>query len=143
ATDSTPSARWRDAARGRFTMSHLTSTAIPASLPAPENSPTSMRCETRVGAATATIVAFGDGASTYVVHARIRWPDGELLDVHADAADREHLEQLLAAVRTIRRTGAGIRRSGGANRLVERRPDLRSRSATRRWKANGLGRRKP
>jgi len=106
ATDSTPSARWRDAARGRFTMSHLTSTAIPASLPASENSPTSMRCETRVGAATATIVAFGDGPSTYVVHARIRWPDGELLDVHADAADREHLEQLLAAVRTIRRTGA-------------------------------------
>jgi hypothetical protein len=46
------------------------------------------------------------GTNTFVVHARIRWPDGETLDVQADATDRSRLEQLLAAVRTIRRTGA-------------------------------------
>jgi hypothetical protein len=36
----------------------------------------------------------------------VRWPDGEELVVSADAAGRAQLDQLLAAVRTIRRTGA-------------------------------------
>ena len=63
-------------------------------------------CEDRIGAATATIVAFGEGTNAFVIHARIRWPDGESLDVRADATDRAYLEQLLAAVRTIRRAGA-------------------------------------
>jgi hypothetical protein len=63
-------------------------------------------CEDRVGSATATIVAYGEGTNAFVLHARIRWPDGEMLDVRADATDRPHLEQLLAAVRTIRRAGA-------------------------------------
>jgi len=46
------------------------------------------------------------GVTTFVVHARIRWPDGEELDVRGDAPDRERLAQLLTAVRTIRRAGA-------------------------------------
>ena len=66
------------------------------------------RCEARVGAATATIVSYAEGASTsaFVVDARIQWPDGEELHLRADATDREHLALLLAAVRTIRRAGA-------------------------------------
>jgi hypothetical protein len=106
ATDSMPTARWTDAARGRFTMSHRTTTSASASLPVSEGLPSYARCEDRVGAATATIVAYGDGKSAYVVHARIRWPDGEALDIHASATDRAQLDQVLAAVRTIRRVGA-------------------------------------
>jgi hypothetical protein len=106
ARDSAPSARWSDAARGRLTLSHLTTSATPASFPAADGATSPTRCETRVGAATATILAYGDGPTAYVVHARIRWPDGEAVEVRADAANRAHLELLIAAVRTIRRAGA-------------------------------------
>jgi hypothetical protein len=101
-----PSARWSAAARARLTMSHRTAAAAATPLPASGGRTMYSICEDRVGAATATIVAYGEGASTFVVHARIRWPDGETLDVRADATDRAHFEQLLAAVRTIRRVGA-------------------------------------
>ena len=102
----TPSAHWSDTAGGRFTMSHRSTDAMPASLPPSESPAPATRCETRVGAATATIVAYGAGPGGYVVRAQIRWPDGESVDVRADATDATHLALLLAAVRTIRRAGA-------------------------------------
>ena len=101
-----PSAGWSDTAGARFTMTHRGTDAMPASLPPSDGATPSTSCETRVGAATATIVAYGAGPSAYVIHARIRWPDGESVDVRADAADPMHLDLLLAAVRTIRRAGA-------------------------------------
>jgi hypothetical protein len=101
-----PSARWSDAARGRFAMSHLAPTATtPTPLPGADVS-SSTRCDTSVGAATATIVTYADGPSAYIVHAQLRWPDGEAVEVHANAASRAHVELLIAAVRTIRRAGA-------------------------------------
>lgn len=105
AADSTPSARWRDAARGRLALSRQSGAAA-TSVPSAEGRAEYARCEDRVGSATATIVSYGQGANAYVIHAQIRWPDGEAVDVRADAADREHLAQILAAVRTIRRAGA-------------------------------------
>ncbi|HEU4722978.1 MAG TPA: hypothetical protein VFS59_16575 [Gemmatimonadaceae bacterium] len=105
--DSAPSARWSAAARARFTMSHRAAGAGASALPASDGRVAYTRCEERVGVATAVILSSGGTSpGTYVVLARIRWPDGEELDVRADAADREHLDQLLAAVRTIRRAGA-------------------------------------
>ena len=103
---SAPTARWSDAARARFTMSHRAASATPAPLPVAEGRASYTRCEDRVGTATATIVAYGDGTDSFVLHAYVRWPDGEALDVHANATDRARLEELLAAVRTIRRAGA-------------------------------------
>ena len=103
---SAPSARWTDPARARLTMAHRAATAAATPLPASGGRTMYTTCEDRVGTATATIVAYAEGTNTFVVHARIRWPDGETLDVRADATDRSRLEQLLAAVRTIRRTGA-------------------------------------
>ncbi len=99
------SVRWSDPARGRFAMSHLAAGATPAS-PPPHDDLTPTRCETSVGTATATIVTYADGPSAYVVHAHIRWPDGEAVEVRADAPSRAHVELLIAAVRTIRRAGA-------------------------------------
>ena len=101
----TANARWTDAARGRFSMSHPGASATPASLPTLDST-TSVRCDTSIGAATATIVTYADGPSAWVVHAHIRWPDGETVEVRADAASRAHVDLLVAAVRTIRRTGA-------------------------------------
>ena len=103
---SAPMARWSDAARAHFTMSHRTASVTPAPLPESDGRASYTRCEDRVGTATATIVAYGEGTDSFVVHAHIRWPDGEALDVHANAADRARLDELLAAVRTIRRAGA-------------------------------------
>jgi len=99
-------ARWSDAARGRFTMSHVTVNATPASFATTDPATVSTRCETRVGSATATIIAWADGPSAHVVHAQIQWPDGEAVEVRADALDRTQLALLIAAVRTIRRAGA-------------------------------------
>jgi len=104
-SESVPSARWSDTARGRFAMSHLRAGAIPAPLPTLDGT-LSMRCDTSIGAAKATIVTYAGSSSGYVVHAQIRWPDGEAVEVHAGAANRAHVELLIAAVRTIRRTGA-------------------------------------
>jgi hypothetical protein len=103
--DLAPSARWSDAAHGRFSMSHPAASAT-ATPPPTSGGATSTQCETNVGAAKATIVTYAEGPSAYVVHAQIRWPDGEAVEVHADAADRAHLDLLIAAVRTIRRAGA-------------------------------------
>jgi hypothetical protein len=103
--DSTPSARWSDAVRGRLTLSRQADAAA-QSVPGAEGRAEYARCDARVGSATATIVSYGQGANAYVIHAQIRWPDGEAVDVRADAADRAHFDQLLAALRTIRRAGA-------------------------------------
>src|SRR5689334_15528030 len=69
-----------------------------------------LRCEERVGSAVAVIVHYdgvqGSQSGPFVVRARVRWPDGEELDIRGDAPDRERLAQLLTAVRTIRRSGA-------------------------------------
>jgi len=97
------SARWSDAARGRFAMAHLGASVTPL---ASVDGVASTRCDTSIGTATATIVTHPDGPSAYVVHAQIRWPDGEAVEVHANAASRAHVELLIAAVRTIRRAGA-------------------------------------
>ena len=105
AGDSTPTARWSDATRGRLTLSRQSgATATP--VPSADGRAEYARCEARVGSATAVIVSYGQGANAYVIHAQICWPDGEAVDVRADAADREHLAQILAAGRTIRRAGA-------------------------------------
>ena len=104
--ESGPSARWSDTARARLTMSHRTAPAAVTPIPASAGRAIYTRCEDRVGGATATIVAYVDGTNAFIIHASIRWPDGEALDVRADATDRAYLEQLLAAVRTIRRAGA-------------------------------------
>lgn len=105
AGDSTPSARWSDASRGRLMLSRQAGAAA-TSVPSAEGHTDYARCEARVGSATAVIVSYGQGENAYVVHAHICWPDGEAIDVRADAADREHLAQLLAAIRTVRRAGA-------------------------------------
>ena len=102
---SAPSARWSDAARGHLTLSHVDANATPAPPPL-HDSATLVRCDASIGAATATIVTYADGPSAWVVHAHIRWPDGEVVEVRADAASRAHVELLVAAVRTIRRVGA-------------------------------------
>ena len=47
-----------------------------------------------------------EGQSAFRLQARLRWPDGEEILVVGDAADRERFAELLAAVRTIRRTSA-------------------------------------
>jgi hypothetical protein len=104
-SDSTPSARWSDAARGGLTLSRRSGAAA-TSVPSAEGRTEYARCDDRVGSATATIVSYADGSSGYVVRARITWADGESVDLYASATDREHLAQLLAAVRTIRRAGA-------------------------------------
>jgi len=105
AGDSTPSARWSDAARGRLTLSRQAGAAA-QSVPRAEGRAEYARCEARVGSATATIVSYADDSRTYVARARVAWPDGESVELHASAADRDHLDQLLAAIRTIRRAGA-------------------------------------
>lgn len=105
-----PTAWWADASRGRFglirTASDSSSRAVLASAGGRSGY---LRCEERVGSAVAVIVHYDAAGSVdgpFVVHARIRWPDGEQLDVRGDAPDRERLAQFLTAVRTIRRAGA-------------------------------------
>jgi len=105
AGDSTPSARWSDAAHGRLALSRQSGAAL-TSVPSAEGRTEYARCEARVGSATATIVSYAEGSGIYVIRARIAWPDGESVELHASAADRAHLDQLLAAIRTIRRAGA-------------------------------------
>lgn len=100
-------ARWNDAGRARLVLTHLgdvKSTTLPSS----EGHTGYARCEDRVGSATAIIISYAEStpAGSVVVHARIQWPDGESVDVRADAADRAQLDQLVAAVRTVRRAGA-------------------------------------
>ena len=107
-TTATPhAARWNDLRHARVEITHLAD-AKTTGLPTPDGRSAYARCEARVGSATAIIISFADGSTTaaHVVHARIQWPDGESLDVRADAVDRAQLEQLLAAVRTVRRAGA-------------------------------------
>ena len=108
ATEGTPSARWSDASRARFEIAHRTGDTASTPLPSPDGRAAYARCEDRVGSATAIIISYGEGsaAGASVVHARIRWPDGESLEVRADAPDRARLDELLAAVRTVRRAGA-------------------------------------
>jgi hypothetical protein len=101
-------AHWTAASRARLMIAQRAPGATSPKVPSADGRAGYVRCEARVGAATATIVSYaGDAsASGFVVDARIQWPDGEELHVRADATDREHLAQLLAAVRTIRRAGA-------------------------------------
>ena len=100
-------ARWSDASRANFALSHRGAGASASPLPAAEGRAAYTRCEERVGSASAVIVSYDEASpNRFVVLARIRWPDGEELDVRAAAADRDQLRQVLAAVRTIRRAGA-------------------------------------
>lgn len=104
---SVSSARWTDPARGQLVISRG---ATPSSISAPGF----IRCEERVGSAVAVIESSdrsasggdGTGAGTFQIQARLRWPDGEEVVVLGHAADRERFSELLAAVRTIRRTSA-------------------------------------
>ena len=101
-------AQWTAASRARLTIAQRAPSAPSLAIPSADGRSAYARCEARVGAATATIVSYADGtaASAFVMDARIHWPDGEELHRRADAADREHLAQLLTAVQTIRRAGA-------------------------------------
>ena len=101
-------ARWTAASRARLTIAQRAPSAPSPVIPSADGRSAYARCEARVGAATATIVSWADGgaAGAFALDARIHWPDGEELHLRADAADREHLVQLLTAVRTIRRAGA-------------------------------------
>jgi hypothetical protein len=106
-----PTAWWADPTRDRVGLIRSAhDTTARAELASAGGRPGYLRCEERVGSAVAVIVHYdvaqGRRNGPYVVHARIRWPDGEELDVHGDAPDRERLAQLLTAVRTIRRSGA-------------------------------------
>jgi hypothetical protein len=98
-------ARWTDAGRARLEIAHRTEDK-PTPLPSADGRTAYARCEDRVGSATAIIVSYAETSATFAVHARILWPDGESVDVHADATDRARLDQLLMAVRTVRRAGA-------------------------------------
>jgi hypothetical protein len=109
-----PTAWWTDASRGRLGLiraAHDSSSR--AALASAVGHSGYLRCEERVGSAVAVIVHYdaaatgkGSAEGPFIVHARIRWPDGEELDVRGDAPDRDRLAQLLTAVRTIRRSGA-------------------------------------
>ncbi|HEX7978881.1 MAG TPA: hypothetical protein VF461_09785 [Gemmatimonadaceae bacterium] len=106
-----PTAWWVDATRGRLGLirsAHDSSSR--AELASAGGRSGYLRCEERVGSAVAVIVHYGVAQGSqngpFVVRARIRWPDGEELDIRGDAPDRERLAQLLTAVRTIRRSGA-------------------------------------
>ncbi len=108
----TPTAWWTDASRGRLGLIRSVGDSASRSvLASAEGRSGYLRCEERVGSAVAVIVHYDTAATgstdgPFVVHARIRWPDGEELDVRGDAPDRARLAQLLTAVRTIRRSGA-------------------------------------
>ena len=108
---SSRTAWWADATRGRLGLIRSAhDPAAQAELASAGGRSGYLRCEERVGSAVAVIVHY-DGAQggrngPFVVRARIRWPDGEELDIRGDAPDRERLAQLLTAVRTIRRAGA-------------------------------------
>ena len=103
---------WADAARGRLGLIRAANDSTArAELVSSGGRPGYLRCEERLGSAVAVIVHYvavarGSENGPFVVRARLRWPDGEELDVHGDAPDRERLAQLLTAVRTIRRAGA-------------------------------------
>jgi len=102
---------WADATRGRLGIRSAHDSSAHAELAAAGGRSGYLRCEERVGSAVAVIVHYEAGAQgnqngPFVVRARIRWADGEELDVRGDAPDRERLAQLLTAVRTIRRSGA-------------------------------------
>lgn len=102
-------AGWTDTSQGRFALSRFRNDGSPRPpLPSAEGRASYRRCEAQVGSAVADIVSYAEHqpAGRFVVHARVRWPDGEELVVSADAAGRAQLDELLAAVRTIRRTGA-------------------------------------
>jgi hypothetical protein len=105
-----PTASWADASRGRLALMR-TSGDSSAHVPLGSDGRVAyQRCEERVGSAVAIIVSYdtasGNADGPFVLHACIRWPDGEDLDVRGDAPDRARLEQMLAAVRSIRRAGA-------------------------------------
>jgi hypothetical protein len=107
--DPASAAHWTvPSSRARLTIAQRPAGATPPAVPSADGRAGYARCEARVGAATAIIVSYADTAraSGYVVEARIHWPDGEELHLRADASDREHLAQVLAAVHTIRRAGA-------------------------------------
>jgi hypothetical protein len=102
---------WADATRGRLGLIRSAhDSSAPADLASAGGRSGYLRCEERVGSAVAVIVHYdgvqGNRSGPFVVRARIRWPDGEELDIRGDAPDREGLAQLLTAVRTIRRSGA-------------------------------------
>ena len=102
---------WADATRGRLGLIRVPHDApVRAELTSAGGRSGYLRCEEQVGSAVAVIVNYdvaqGSQNGPFVVHARIRWPDGEELDIRGDAPDRERLAQLLTAVRTIRRSGA-------------------------------------
>jgi len=100
-------AHWTAASRATLTIAQRAASAPAPPVPSADGRAGYTRCEARVGAATATIVSYvAPGANEFVMDARIQWPDGEELHLRAGAADREHLAQLLTAVRTIRRAGA-------------------------------------
>jgi hypothetical protein len=108
--------RWADSVNDQLVV-HWVKTAddhvLLGALPASEGQPEYSKCVEQIHTAAAEIVSYnqlesvGEGyAGPYQIHARLRWPDGVLVEVYGMASNhRRHLE-ILAAVRTIRRTGS-------------------------------------
>jgi len=73
--------------------------------------PEESECREQIGQAQAIVFSFnqsvevGDMAyvGPYIIMAQLRFPDGLSLDLFADAAKREQQDEMLAAIRTIRR----------------------------------------
>ena len=90
-----PTAWWADATRGRLGLIRSAhDSSARAELASAGGRSGYLRCEERVGSAVAVIVHYeavaeGHQNGPFVVRARIRWPDGEELDVRGDAPDRE------------------------------------------------------
>jgi hypothetical protein len=108
-------AHWADSARSQLTIRRVAPTeGALAPLPSAEGRVEYRRCEERAGSATAVIVSFqrppeppgAPQATPFHVHARFHWPDGEIVEATGWALDRARFEELLAAVRTVRRSAA-------------------------------------
>jgi hypothetical protein len=101
---------WSDTARARLVVRRVSRTDTAATvLPSADGRPDYSRCEERAGSGSAVIVSFSSRATQaaqFQLEARIRWPDGEEIEVRGTAEDRRRFEELLAAVRTVRRAGA-------------------------------------
>lgn len=101
---------WSHASRTRLVLRRVSHGDAPAApLPSADGRADYSRCEERAGSGNAVIVSFSSPATQgapFQVEARIRWPDGEEVEVRGSAGDRRSFEELLAAVRTVRRAGA-------------------------------------
>ena len=105
--------RWADTVNAQLVVhwvktdkDHLLLGALPASTGRPEYS----KCVENIDSAIVEIVSYnrvdqvGEGyAGPYQIHARLRWPDGTLVECYGMTSDHRRYLEILAAVRTLRR----------------------------------------